>query len=91
MCGVLVEEREGFEPSEREFSRFQDERDRPLRHLSDDVVNVVGLHQPRLFGRRDRNRTCNLQIWRLLLCLIELPAFTPLSVYRKKIAIANRL
>ena len=35
-----MEEREGFEPSEREFSRFQDERDRPLRHLSNRDVHT---------------------------------------------------
>ena len=27
------------------------------------------------YGRRDRNRTCNLRFWRPLLCLIELPAY----------------
>ena len=35
-------------------------------------------------GRRDRNRTCNLRIWRPLLCLIELPAFTPWSSIQEK-------
>src|SRR3954453_21600396 len=33
------------------------------------------------FGRRDRNRTCNLRFWRPLLCLIELPAYRPSSYH----------
>jgi hypothetical protein len=36
-------------------------------------------HAPPL-GTRDRNRTCNLRFWRPLLCLIELPAFSPVMV-----------
>ena len=36
------------------------------------------------FGRRDRNRTCNLRFWRPLLCLIELPAYRSTSYHTDK-------
>ena len=36
-------------------------------------------HAPPI-GNWDRNRTCNLRFWRPLLCLIELPAFSPVMV-----------
>lgn len=46
-----------------------------LPHPLNEVLFRACYALPYDSGRRDRNRTCNLRIWRPLLCLIELPAF----------------
>src|SRR5215217_4201755 len=71
----LLEERVGFEPTRLAPGCFQDNCLKPLGHLSKTGVFTCG------FGRRDRNRTCNLRFWRPLLCLIELPAYRPSSYH----------
>src|ERR1051325_5358023 len=70
-AGDLLEERVGFEPTRLAPGCFQDNCLKPLGHLSDLALFNCD------FGRRDRNRTCNLRFWRPLLCLIELPAYRP--------------
>lgn len=53
--------------------------------ISPGGVHAWSVWQPTTrVGRRDRNRTCNLRIWRPLLCLIELPAFTPRCSIQEK-------